>query len=106
LSIAGSPGTSRNDWKTKPSAARRWCAAARRESVARSFEPHGAGVRAREPGREEQQRRLARAARPVERDELAARDRQRDAVDGANRLAVGSREVLVDVVELEHRGTG
>jgi len=51
---------------------------------------------------QQQQRRLAGAARAQQRNHLALRDRQADAVDGAHLLA-GSAVVLDYSVELEHR---
>ena len=51
----------------------------------------------------QQQGRLARAAGAVQRDHLAGGDRQRDAVDRADRLAADGGVVLDEIAQLEHR---
>src|SRR6185436_10149704 len=59
-----------------------------------------AGVEWLDPGSDPQQRALARPRRPVKRDQLAGRDRQRQAVDRAYALIAGD-VVLPHVAELE-----
>ncbi len=61
-----------------------------------AVEVDAAGAERLEPGDQPQQRRLAAAGRPDEHGELAARDRQVDALD---RLHVA--ELLLDALELE-----
>ena len=58
---------------------------------------HGALARALEPEHEPQQRRLAAAVRPCDRDELARRDRERDVLEHADAGPVAER----DAVELD-----
>ena len=58
---------------------------------------HGALARALEPEHEPQQRRLAAAVRPRDRDELARRDRERDVLEHADPGPVAER----DAVELD-----
>src|SRR5581483_5559677 len=64
-----------------------------------AFEEHVAGGGTVERAEELQQRRLARPARPLQRDELARLDRQVDAVDGAD-LDRPLAEDLRDVAQL------
>jgi hypothetical protein len=61
-----------------------------------AVEVDAAGAERLEPGDQAQQRRLAAAGRPDEHGELAARDRQVDALD---RLDLA--ELLLDALELE-----
>src|SRR6202012_196858 len=63
-------------------------------------ETNDAAIGPHDRRRHQQERRLARSARPVERDELARCDGERYAVDGRNGL-VAAAVVLDDVKQLE-----
>jgi hypothetical protein len=62
------------------------------------------GGRVKQRGHHQQQRRLARSARPVKRDHLAGRHLQRDAIDRTHRLPADRGILLDEVAELEHLG--
>src|SRR5215218_215692 len=72
----------------------------RQRAEVAAAEADGAPAGSDQTGRQQQQCRLARAARAVERDNLARSDRERHAVDGAHRL-LSAAVVLDDVTQLE-----
>jgi hypothetical protein len=66
---------------------------------------HAAGARRVEPGGEVQDRRLAAAGRPDDRDELLGADLEIDGLDGPEpRRAARAREHFLDRVKLKRRG--
>jgi hypothetical protein len=67
----------------------------------RAFDRHGAGARREQTRGEMEQRRLAAAARPDERDERAVGDVERDLLDGAIDDAAGRDKVACDAIEGE-----
>ncbi len=105
LSIALTPGSRSKLWRMNPSSASLKCEASRSDRAAdvALADQDRAGGGCEQHRDHQQQRRLARPARPVQRDRFAGGDRQRDAVHRAHRLAADGRVVLDEVAQLQHR---
>ncbi len=76
--------------------------AARHRRHLNARDPHGTAVRSPQARDQLKQRRLARPARPVQRNELTRRDCERNAVYGADRLVIADPIMLYEIAYLEH----